>query len=295
MAERIAILNGFGRTLGDSIIGLQALHATLELNPGFGAPVLYRLPGLGPLMERLYRLAEFADLRDLPWPHSTRETSFSAADCDAVIDIRDFAYDNGFLRHSMIDFFLSRLGLDPATVGTAAKRNSWLAPRMALTDPELSPDYILVCPNSANPMRSMPDAFHAAVVSSLRRHACVVTQGRATGKEVVSRPHEASLESLCALVARARCVVSTDTAAVHLADAFEVPCLAFFPTHDPDWRVRDYPLCTPVRLDAGAAAGLEFPRSAADLQAASNAWFPHGADLSWLDRTLGDFLGSLRR
>jgi ADP-heptose:LPS heptosyltransferase len=37
-------------------------------------------------------------------------------------------------------------------------------------------------------------------------------------------------------------MITIDTAMAHLANAFNKPCLAFFPTHDPLWRVRDYPL-----------------------------------------------------
>ena len=81
-------------------------------------------------------------------------------------------------------------------------------------------------------------------------------------------------------------MIATDTAMVHLADAFDVPCLAFFPTHDPAWRVRDYPRCTPVRLASALPAGIEFARDDADLAQARAAWFPDGDDLGWLDRAL---------
>ena len=80
--------------------------------------------------------------------------------------------------------------------------------------------------------------------------------------------------------------MSTDTAMVHLADAFDVPCLAFFPTHRPEWRVRDYPKCRPVALRSALPLGIEFARSPADEVLVRAAWFPHGDDLGWLDRAL---------
>ncbi len=58
--------------------------------------------------------------------------------------------------------------------------------------------------------------------------------------------------------------ISTDTAMVHLADAFHVPCLAFFPTHRPEWRVREYPLCMSAALRTGIPLGAEFARDAND-------------------------------
>ena len=87
--------------------------------------------------------------------------------------------------------------------------------------------------------------------------------------------HATRLEELCGQVAGAALVVSTDTALVHLADAFDVPTLAFFPTHDPRVRVRDYPLCHAIRLHApGLPDAPEFPRDDRDIAAAQAAWFP---------------------
>jgi hypothetical protein len=80
---------------------------------------------------------------------------------------------------------------------------------------------------------------------------------------------------------------------VHLADAFEVPCLAFFPTHRPVWRVRDYPRCVPVALHSALPPGLEFTRGDRDHAAVHRAWFPEGADLGWLTRTIAGCLAYL--
>ena len=303
------ILNGFGRTLGDSLIGLQALHTAQRLHPGFGDPVLYRLPGLAPVIQQLYELVDFAEIRDLPWTHATPDAAFRPGDPgDIIIDIRDFAYDNGFLRTSMVDFFLRRLGLDPARVPAAMKRNAWLRPRIGVHNPDLPEGYTLICPSASNPMRDMPEQIHDRIL--VRLPGSLVTQGAAptspshcagptlsapgggegwggVGRSrILSRPTEKSLADLCGLVANARRVVSTDTAMVHLADAFDVPCLAFFPTHDPAWRVRDYPHCTPVALAGPDPPGLEFVRTPNDLVAARQAWFPQADDLSWLDRLL---------
>jgi hypothetical protein len=69
---------------------------------------------------------------------------------------------------------------------------------------------------------------------------------------------------------------------VHWADAFDVPCLAFFPTHHPEWRVRDYPKCRAVMLRSALPPGIEFTREPLDDQLAHAAWFPNGGDLGWL-------------
>jgi Glycosyltransferase family 9 (heptosyltransferase) len=281
-----AILNGFGRTLGDNIIGLQALETAIHLGTDLGSPILYRLPGLSPVIEDLFKLADFAEIRDLPWAYSTRDTVFELGSShERIIDIRDFALDKSFQRASMIDYFLGHLGLDPNLVPAGMKRNKWLSRRLTLTKPGLPDGFILICPTSGYDLRSMPKEIHEALLWQLEGHGPLVTQGsipKGLEGRAISRPKENSLEDLCNLIAHARLVISTDTAMVHLADAVEVPCLAFFPTHDPTWRIRDYPLCTAVPLAGAEPLGLEFARTPDDWATARRAWSPVCKDLSWL-------------
>jgi hypothetical protein len=262
---RLAILNGFGRTLGDSIIGLQALHAARMLGRLDHAPVLFRLVMQSPVIEDVYALAGgLAEIRELPWSDAMPEHPFAgAAGFARVLDLRDFAFDPAFRGVAMIDYFLRRLGLDPRAVPPALRRNSWLAPLVA---PPVPQGYVLLCPNTANRMRDMPDWVHALIRDWLTR------RGLPLRSQAVLSPAR-TLDELCALVGGARLVVSADTAMVHLADAMGMPCLAFFTTHDPVWRVRDYPLCTAVHLrPEGLPPALEFPRGAADIAAAEAAW-----------------------
>ena len=77
--------------------------------------------------------------------------------------------------------------------------------------------------------------------------------------------------------------LAADTGPVHLADALQRPCLAFFTTHRPQWRVRDYPLCRAIDLvPAELPPALEFYRGEQDIAAAREAWFVRGTDLDWL-------------
>lgn len=278
MTARLAILNGFGRTLGDSIIGLQALAAARALGAIAGRPVLFRLPGLPPMVEAPYAAAkDLAEVAELPWPASIPAHPYpGAAGFGRVIDLRDFAFDPEFRGGAMIDYFLRRLGLDPGAVPPELRRNAWLAPRIvpAMT----ARGHVLVCPRTATPLRDMPDEVHAHVLAWLAGRAPALTQA--------TLPPARDLAELCGLVAGARLVVSADTAMVHLADAMGVPCLAFFTTHRPAWRVRDYPLCQAVDLAAAVPPALEFARGAADVAACRAAWFARGAGLAWLDTEL---------
>jgi hypothetical protein len=280
MDQRLAILNGFGRTLGDSIIGLQALHAAHAMGLLRRDVVLFRLPGISPILDDLYTLAaDLAEIRTLPWEYATPADRFRAADGFAeVLDIRDFAFDPRFRGVAMIDYFLERLGVDPTAVPARLRRNTWLA---SLLPPAASAEYVLVCPRTSSPMRDMPERVHQRILDWLVRHSPVAVRTQA------DLPRAASLTELAALVGGARLVISADTAMVHLADAMAVPCLAFFTTHEPRWRMRDYPLCTPIHLATHRLPpALEFPRDDRDIAAAQNAWFPDGDEPAWLDEIL---------
>jgi ADP-heptose:LPS heptosyltransferase len=141
----------------------------------------------------------------------------------------------------------------------------------------------------------MPEHAHAALLRMLvaKQPLPVLTQGLAPPdlSRVRTVPPARSLGELCALVAGASLIVSTDTAIVHLADAFESPCVAVFTTHRPEWRVRDYPLCRPVHRPPALPEAIEFARRPEDVAIAQAAW---GEDLSWLeaalDRAIAEFV-----
>ena len=122
-----AVLNGFGRTLGDSVIGLQALFAAQALGAVEAGAVLFRLPGLSPVIQQLYGVADFARVDVLPWEEAAPERAFvGAAGYGRVIDMRDFAFDPAFRGVAMIDYFLGRLGVVPGDVPAGMRRNAWM-------------------------------------------------------------------------------------------------------------------------------------------------------------------------
>jgi hypothetical protein len=131
-------------------------------------------------------------------------------------------------------------------------------------------------------MRDMPEVVHQRILQQLC--ACqslpVVTQGDSGDTPAISAGRCTDINHLLGLVAAAQCIVSTDTAMIHLADAFNVPCLAFFTTHRPEWRVAAYPRCTPLHLAPnGLPEALEFSRSSADLTAVRHAWLGAESDI----------------
>ncbi len=271
------------------MIGLTALRAALAAGAIAPDPVLFRLPGLPIVQQELYRSAAFATIAELPWEHATPAHLFPPAAAFArCIDLRDFAFDPAFRSVAMIDYFLTRLGVTPEGVAAAERRNTWLAEVVKPEPPAGHPSgYVLLCPLASMALRTMPPPIVAAIRTWFAAHS---------KRPVLVQWQVASLAQLCEQLAAAALVVSTDTAPVHLADAFSVPCLAFFPTHDPEWRVRDYPHCRAVRLEAPALdPAQEFARDAADLAAARAAWFPEGGDLTWLHAALAGALDAAER
>jgi hypothetical protein len=279
------ILNGFGISLGDGIIGLQALAIAKAHGALAGRVVLARHePKAKPLVPQLYQRA--ADLAEV--------VPIEQADLGGrVIDIRDFALDPGFACISMVDFFLGRLGMDAALVPSIEKRNGWLARRLGkLPDLGLPPGYVLLCPKASIALRDMPEEPHTALLRGLQARGLgpVLTQGEALD-DAVPAPFCETIEALASLVAGARAVVSTDTAILHIADAYSVPCLALMTTHRPEWRVRDYPHCMALHLQIkGVPESAEFVRGEEDLKAVRAAWFPDGPNLGWVGPALDQFV-----
>jgi hypothetical protein len=235
------------------------------------------------------RVTAQTSVETLPWADEKPGPPPGAAGgFDRVIGLRDFTFDRGFRSIAIIDYFLQQLDLDPGQVPAARKRTPRLASHMDPAPHFLKPGYVLLCPTAAKPIRCMPMPIHEAAMAWLRAHADqpVVSQA--------SLPRETSLAGLCRQVASAGLIVSTDTAMVHMADAFSVPCPAFFTTHQSEWRVRDYPLCQTVHLPAALPPALEVARGDDDRKAALAAWFPDGPNPGWPDRALGDCLVQFR-
>ncbi len=273
------------------MIGVQALAAALALGALAAPPVLFRLPGLPAPVQQVYAAAaDLCEVRPLPWADATPARPFAgAAGFARVIDLRDFAFDPAFRGVAMIDFFLGRLGLDPARVPPALRRNAWLAPR--LRPRNALRGHILVCPRSSMRLRDMPAGLHAELVRWLAAASGrkVLTQG-APVAGAAEAPPAAGLGALCGLVAGAALVITTDTAMVHLADAFAVPTLALFTTHRPEWRMRDYPRCRALHFPVpGLPEALEFARTPQDEAAAASAW----PDVAALRPVLRDMLSGL--
>ncbi|KAG8151418.1 ADP-heptose--LPS heptosyltransferase [Burkholderia catarinensis] len=248
-ARQAHVINGMGVTLGDSVIGLTALAALRDAHPHLRF-TLYRPARAPRYVDALYALAAevVAPSRTLPCP---AEVLPADAPC---IDVGNHLYWPAFARLPMIDFFLDALGVEPASVPASAKRNRWLArlPLPALPSEWRRP-YVLFCPNASTAVRSVPPALHATFVEQLaQRYGLPVAGfGPVAHPAYVDVSADAANDTarFIAWVKGASVLFAPDTAALHLADGFDVPTLACFTTIGPALRVRDYPHCVPVELD----------------------------------------------
>ncbi|WGY68547.1 ADP-heptose--LPS heptosyltransferase [Burkholderia cepacia] len=271
-ARHVHVINGMGVTLGDSVIGLTAVAALRAARPGLRF-TLYRPARAPRYVEALYALAAdvVAPSRALPCP-------VEALPADApCIDVGNHLYWPAFAQLPMIDFFLDALGVDPAAVPAVAKRNRWLArlPLPVLPAAWQRP-YVLFCPNATTAVRSVPPALRTAFVERLvQRYGLPVAGfGPVAHPDYVDVSGDATdTARFIAWVRGASLLFAPDTAALHLADGFDVPTLACFTTIGPALRVRDYPHCVPVELELPAELhGLHRSERPDDLAAVDAAY-----------------------
>ncbi|SAL72163.1 hypothetical protein AWB71_04468 [Caballeronia peredens] len=268
LARRVHLVNAFGVTLGDSIIGLSALFAVKRRHPHLAFTV-YRPARAPRYVQRLYELAAplFGESVDLPVPRA------SLPDDELKIDIGNQLFWPRFASMPMIDFFLWALGVAPASVADADKRNRWLAD-VALPQPARAP-YALLCPDASTPVRSIPASVRADIVARLTNETGLDVYGFGA----VDHPRYRDIAPLCAdtddflaWIKHARCLVTADTAALHVAAGFDVPTTAFFTTIPAPLRARDYANCVAIDMGLPHLRGIHASARAADLDALERAY-----------------------
>ncbi|SAK70611.1 Glycosyltransferase family 9 (heptosyltransferase) [Caballeronia hypogeia] len=267
-ARRVHLINAFGVTLGDSIIGLTALGALKRRHPHI-AWTIYRPARAPRYVRRLYELAAplFDACADLPVALSSLPAD------EPKIDIGNHLFWPGFATMPMIDFFLWALGVAPESVAAHQKRNRWLA-EVPLGAPTHEP-YVLFCPDASTPIRSIPAAARARIVARLADEFGIDVYGFGA----LDHPRYRDIAPLCidtsdflAWIGHARHVVTADTAALHIAAGFDVPTTAFFTTIPAHLRARDYANCAAIEFALPHLEGMHASARAADLQALERAY-----------------------
>jgi hypothetical protein len=253
-SEELHVINGMGITLGDSIIGMNALAWLKARQPALRIH-LYRTPHAPAFVERLYQLAGHLIERVTYLPMSMESLPRD------VVDLSDFLYWPAFDSSPMVDFFITSLGIALEAVPASAKANRWLAsaPVPSTPAPWSNRPYVLLCDQASTPLRSVPQEHASAMVERIwRQYGLPVLGFHAIGHphyhDVSSR--SGNLDQYIAWVKGASVVIGTDSSAIHIAAGFDVPTLAVFVSIDPMLRVRDYPACRVLEVRTGLTQGL---------------------------------------
>jgi hypothetical protein len=266
-ARRVHLVNAFGVTLGDSIIGLSALSAIAKRHPHLAFTV-YRPQHAPRYVQRLYELARgMFDLVELPMPLASLPAD------ELRIDIGNQLFWPRFASLPMIDFFFWAMGVAPERIAADDKRNRWLAdvplPSIA------SEPYALLCPDASTPVRSIPASARSRIVTRLADETGLPVAGFGA----LDHPRYRDITQRCAdtgdflaWIKHARYLVTADTAALHAAAGFDVPTTAFFSTIPAFMRARDYANCVAVELDVPHLRGMHASARTADLDALERAW-----------------------
>ncbi|BAN23932.1 glycosyltransferase family protein [Caballeronia insecticola] len=269
LAHRVHLVNAFGVTLGDSIIGLSALFAVKRRHPHLAFTV-YRPARAPRYVQRLYELAAplFGEIVDLPVPRA------SLPDDELKIDIGNQLFWPRFASMPMIDFFLWALGVAPESVAGADKRNRWLAD-LALPPQQPNAPYALLCPDASTPVRSIPASVRAHIVARLADETGLDVYGFGAVDHPRYRditPLSTDTADFLMWIKHARCLVTADTAALHVAAGFDIPTTAFFTTIPAPLRARDYANCIAVDMDLPHLRGIHASARTADLDALERAY-----------------------
>lgn len=252
--KRLCVINGMGVTLGDSLIGIAALHAIKVINPGLHLTLL-RPHTCQPWVEEIYQLAGkiIDELHYMPTELALLEGY------DAVVDAGNQLFRDDFANLEMHDFFLLHMGLTPGSVAPEIITNRWLRDAMPHQISPFDSPYILFNHRASTPLRNIPEAVLVEFVERIwQRHRLPVA-----GFGGIDHPQFVDLSSrskttqdFIAIIRHASRLYTCDSSALHVAAAFNVPTVCYFNAIKPALRAAYYPLCESVDMGTERTALL---------------------------------------
>ncbi|RJR45970.1 MAG: lipopolysaccharide heptosyltransferase family protein [Desulfobacteraceae bacterium] len=245
-SSKVVVLRAGG--VGDHVMFLPALTLFREALPKTAKLFLATQKEKHPIF-RSHRCID--GLMPLPL------TLAQLVEADYVVDFSESLQSPDFNSMNLTDYFLKRFGIDNG--GCANKAPRLLLPCSGGTSKVCkamdrlrkrvrSERIVLLQGRSSNPLRDLPEELLTHVAESFPDIGFVSPDAfsalhsdavRLRNIEDMS-PWVSSLEEYMNLVASCDAVVSTDTAAYHLAEAFGIPSLALFGPISSDLRIRYY-------------------------------------------------------
>ncbi|APV28423.1 TPA: glycosyltransferase family 9 protein [Klebsiella pneumoniae] len=250
--KNLTIVNGMGVTLGDSIIGISALHNIKKINPGIKIRVI-RPENCPSYVNELYHLAKSVidEIYYMPYDISHLK------DSDVIIDMGNQVYWEDFNRLEMHDFFLKSLGLNYNDFSPEEKSNRWLQ-ECIVEELDLG-EYVLYCPNASTKIRSIPAKFHHKTISQLTKEY---------GKNVfgfIDINHEnytniaatsKNTAAFISIIKNSKYIYTCDSSALHIAAGFNVPSTCIFTTVKPELRSIYYKDCHSIYIGNNLTEGI---------------------------------------
>ncbi|HEU4451576.1 MAG TPA: hypothetical protein VFR81_00910 [Longimicrobium sp.] len=248
-APRIAVVNFLHHAYGDAVVSLtvlRELRLRLERRWGDGVRIELFQNEYVAGVDDLYRRSGLVDaIHPLPAPLS------ALAACDAYFDFSLDAYD---LDRHWTDALLQMVGIDPATVPAARKRNRLVLDEEAVRDVAPAVErarargepVLLFHPSASTPIRTCPPERAATLMREILERtpwtiACATPPALEHPRVEDWSGASRTFDHFLALIAAADAFVSADTCIHYAADAFSTPGVVFFTTLVPESRIRDYP------------------------------------------------------
>lgn len=250
--KSLTIINGLGVTLGDSVVGISALHAIKKINPNIVIRVI-RPENCPNYVNEIYTLTKniITEIHFMPFDIS------KAAEAELIIDIGNQLYWEDFNKWEMHDFFLRNLGLERNFIPIEIKSNAWLK-NAPLNDINLG-DYVLFCPHASTKIRSIPQQYHKKIISELSDKFKVKVFGFSdVHHENYTNISELSTSTsrFASIIKHARHLYTCDSAALHIGAGFDIPTTCIFTTVKPEFRSLYYTHCESVYIGNDKTVGI---------------------------------------
>lgn len=254
---RIALVNGTGTMLGDTVIGAsiveyvaarlkaQGLHVQIDVVLAWNAR-----PGCEIVWKRV------------PCVHQVFESSVTVAQLQSYHAYWDFSQLlklPGYDSKHFADFYLNQFGIDSAETPDKFKlprvrvaKNAYLETKGLFQEFAGGQPIVLIQAEASNPARSMPETFLLKLLKHLVKHLgskIVLARELPGGLDADEISHIQSvaawtkdnLDRYLAVVAAADFVITVDTLALHVAMGCQKPGVGLFSLSKPDARLKYSP------------------------------------------------------
>ena len=283
---RVAVVNGVGGGIGDTIMGLPALREARRVLAAEGRRVRLEMLVSEETFDRVREVYEVVDFID-----GVRTLPISLRDLcgyDAFFDTGGLAHRGDFGTLPMVDFFFKLFGIDHRKVPPGRKRIRLRLPRRV--DPALKSRLLelkaggkrllLFHPLASTPLRSVPQSETPRLLQALiedgRYQVIVMAPVGLEDERVIDLTAcSGTRAGLIYLVSQMDAILTVDTSVYHLADCFDVPSIVWFTSIDPELRLKYYPYARGILLP-GARELPTFskntPKAGDDLEPVFRLW-----------------------